>query len=98
MWLPHPSDALWQTLASDRGPVPRREDIAHRSVRHPLLATLGRDRSRRTIIRCRCIPATARHVRSMCYARCCWACLPTTPHWSRGTSSSCARISKPMRR
>lgn len=45
LWLPHPSDALWQTLASDRdrGPVPRREDIAHRSVRHPLLATLGRD-------------------------------------------------------
>lgn len=43
LWLPHPSDALWQTLASDHGPVPRREDIAHRSVRHPLLATLGRD-------------------------------------------------------
>lgn len=45
LWLPHPSDALWQTLASDRdrGPVPRRQDIAHRSVRHPLLATLGRD-------------------------------------------------------
>lgn len=45
LWLPHPSDALWQTLASDRdrGPAPRRQDIAHRSVRHPLLATLGRD-------------------------------------------------------
>ncbi len=43
LWLPHPSDALWQTLASDHRPVPRREDIAHRSVRHPLLATLGRD-------------------------------------------------------
>jgi exodeoxyribonuclease V gamma subunit len=43
LWLPHPSDQLWQTLADVRGPVARRDDISHRSVGHPLLATLGRD-------------------------------------------------------
>ncbi|OFJ55584.1 exodeoxyribonuclease V subunit gamma [Mycolicibacterium grossiae] len=43
LWLPHASDALWQTLRGRRGPVPRRDDDSHRSVGHPLLATLGRD-------------------------------------------------------
>ncbi|SKR98130.1 exodeoxyribonuclease V, gamma subunit [Mycobacteroides abscessus subsp. bolletii] len=43
LWLPHPSDTLWHTLRAEHGPVPRREDISHRAVRHPLLATLGRD-------------------------------------------------------
>ncbi|MDT5091579.1 MAG: exodeoxyribonuclease gamma subunit [Mycobacterium sp.] len=43
LWLPHPSDNLWQQLAAERGPIPRRDDTSHRSVRHPLLATLGRD-------------------------------------------------------
>ena len=43
LWLPHPSDRLWQTLKSYRGPVPRRTDPGHRDVGHPLLATLGRD-------------------------------------------------------
>ncbi len=43
LWLPHPSAALWTTLADLRGPVPRREDTSHRLVGHPLLATLGRD-------------------------------------------------------
>ena len=43
LWLPHPSDELWTSLASDRGPIPRREDTTHRQVHHPLLATLGRD-------------------------------------------------------
>ncbi|MUM19650.1 exodeoxyribonuclease V subunit gamma [Mycobacterium sp. CBMA271] len=43
LWLPHPSDTLWSTLRDELGPIPRREDIGHRSVHHPLLATLGRD-------------------------------------------------------
>lgn len=43
LWLPHPSDALWQALRGVRGSVPRREDTSHRQVGHPLLATLGRD-------------------------------------------------------
>lgn len=43
LWLPHPSNALWQALSAVRGTVPRRQDISHREVGHPLLATLGRD-------------------------------------------------------
>ncbi|HNF04370.1 MAG TPA: exodeoxyribonuclease V subunit gamma, partial [Mycobacterium sp.] len=43
LWLPHPSAALWTALAGERGTIPRREDTSHRSVGHPLLATLGRD-------------------------------------------------------
>lgn len=43
LWLPHPSDALWQALRGVRGSVPRRGDSSHRVVGHPLLATLGRD-------------------------------------------------------
>ncbi len=43
LWLPHPSDALWQKLSADRGGIPRRDDTSHRQVDHPLLATLGRD-------------------------------------------------------
>lgn len=43
LWLPHPSDTLWHTLCAEHGAVPRREDTGHRAVRHPLLATLGRD-------------------------------------------------------
>ncbi|CRZ16217.1 exodeoxyribonuclease V subunit gamma [Mycolicibacterium neworleansense] len=43
LWLPHPSDDLWQSLAGHTGPLPRREDSSHRDVGHPLLATLGRD-------------------------------------------------------
>lgn len=43
LWLPHPSDDLWQSLSPHSGPLPRREDNSHRDVRHPLLATLGRD-------------------------------------------------------
>ena len=45
LWLPHPSDALWEALrpvVAD-GTVPRGEDRSHDAVRHPLLATLGRD-------------------------------------------------------
>ncbi|MGH3959362.1 exodeoxyribonuclease V subunit gamma [Mycobacterium sp.] len=43
LWLPHPSDELWQKLVGTHGPIPRREDTSHRQVGHPLLATLGRD-------------------------------------------------------
>lgn len=43
LWLPHPSQPLWQALQDINQPVPRREDTSHRVVGHPLLATLGRD-------------------------------------------------------
>lgn len=43
LWLPHPSDALWQSLSDVHGVVTRREDTTHRRVGHPLLTTLGRD-------------------------------------------------------
>ena len=43
LWLPHPSDSLWQSLAGVHGHIARREDTSHREVGHPLLATLGRD-------------------------------------------------------
>ncbi len=43
LWLPHPSDNLWSRLKNARGAIPRRQDTSHRDVRHPLLATLGRD-------------------------------------------------------
>ena len=43
VWIPHPSDVLWRTLAGESGPLPRRHDQSHRRVDHPLLATLGRD-------------------------------------------------------
>ena len=35
LWLPHPSDALWQKLAGHHGAIPRREDTSHREVDHP---------------------------------------------------------------
>lgn len=43
LWLPHPSDDLWSSLRGVHGAVPRRADVTHRDVGHPLLATLGRD-------------------------------------------------------
>ena len=43
LWLPHPSAELWTVLGHLRGAIPRRDDDSHRSVNHPLLATLGRD-------------------------------------------------------
>jgi exodeoxyribonuclease V gamma subunit len=43
LWLPHPSDALWQSLTDLHSPIHRRNDTSHRNVGHPLLATLGRD-------------------------------------------------------
>ncbi|MHA3023638.1 exodeoxyribonuclease V subunit gamma [Mycobacterium sp. BMJ-28] len=43
LWLPHPSDHMWRSLAGHRTRIPRRDDTSHRHVGHPLLATLGRD-------------------------------------------------------
>ncbi len=43
LWLPHPSDALWQASTDARGVIPRRDDKGHRDVGHPLFGTLGRD-------------------------------------------------------
>jgi exodeoxyribonuclease V gamma subunit len=43
LWLPHPSDDLWQKLAGIHGAVPRAEDTSRRAAHHPLLETLGRD-------------------------------------------------------
>ena len=43
LWLPHPSDDLWQKLADIHGAVPRAEDSSRRAAQHPLLETLGRD-------------------------------------------------------
>ncbi|MET0999101.1 MAG: exodeoxyribonuclease V subunit gamma [Marmoricola sp.] len=43
LWLPHPSEALWEQLGDLVGAVPRVEDVSHERVGHPLLASLGRD-------------------------------------------------------
>ena len=45
LWLPHPSDALWDELApmAAEGPVPRAVDRSFDAARHPLLVSLGRD-------------------------------------------------------
>ncbi|GGU24412.1 exodeoxyribonuclease V subunit gamma [Nocardioides albus] len=43
LWLPHPSEALWEALAGLDGTVARTADRSHDAVGHPLLATLGRD-------------------------------------------------------
>jgi exodeoxyribonuclease V gamma subunit len=43
LWLPHPSDDLWQRLTDLQAPTPRHADASHRRARHPLLASLGRD-------------------------------------------------------
>lgn len=43
LWLPHPSDALWQALGGLRGAVPRADDDSRGGTAHPLLQTLGRD-------------------------------------------------------
>jgi exodeoxyribonuclease V gamma subunit len=43
LWLPHPSDDLWQKLNGMHGAVPRNEDTSRHAAHHPLLETLGRD-------------------------------------------------------
>ena len=43
VWMPHPSEALWQSLLTASPPVWRREDHSHVGIEHPLLAAMGRD-------------------------------------------------------
>jgi exodeoxyribonuclease V gamma subunit len=43
LWLPHPSQALWDLLRSTEPPVWRRDDHSHVGVAHPLLAAMARD-------------------------------------------------------
>ncbi len=43
LWMPHPSDTLWQKLSGMHTVVPRAQDTSRREVGHPLLETLGRD-------------------------------------------------------
>jgi exodeoxyribonuclease V gamma subunit len=43
LWLPHPSDELWQALAGTHGSIPRSQDESRRAADHPLLDTLARD-------------------------------------------------------
>lgn len=45
LWLPQTSPLLWEALtpAAEEGPVRRASDTTARLVRHPLLASLGRD-------------------------------------------------------
>lgn len=43
LWLPHPSDDLWQALKDTHGAVPRRDDTSRLAAKNPLLETLGRD-------------------------------------------------------
>jgi exodeoxyribonuclease V gamma subunit len=44
VWLPHPSPALWRTVAGSRPAGPRRgDDPSGELIRVPLLASLGRD-------------------------------------------------------
>ena len=43
LWLPHPSNDLWQALADVHQPVPRKDDTSRHRAHHPLLDTLGRD-------------------------------------------------------
>jgi len=43
LWLPQASGALWDSASHLVGPVPRDSDQSAALVRHPLLASLGRD-------------------------------------------------------
>lgn len=44
LWLPQPSPAAWDAVAASAcGVVPRDEDDSALAIRHPLLASLGRD-------------------------------------------------------
>ncbi|MBS9534967.1 exodeoxyribonuclease V subunit gamma [Mycobacterium sp. M1] len=43
LWLPHPSDELWQALRGLHGAVVRGADDSRLLASHPLLQTLGRD-------------------------------------------------------
>lgn len=43
LWLPHPSDPLWQSLRASPAVGWRADDQSHVAVAHPLLAAMGRD-------------------------------------------------------
>lgn len=43
IWLPHPSPAMWETLARRAAPTRRADDDSALVVRHPMPAALGRD-------------------------------------------------------
>jgi exodeoxyribonuclease V gamma subunit len=43
LWLPHPSDRLWVSLADAHPATWRRDDRSHVGVAHPLLAAMARD-------------------------------------------------------
>jgi exodeoxyribonuclease V gamma subunit len=43
LWLPHPSDALWQQVRTRPPTGWRRDDHSHVDVTHPLLAAMARD-------------------------------------------------------
>lgn len=43
LWLPHPSPELWTELSGRVSAGARADDTSAQQVRHPLLATLGRD-------------------------------------------------------
>ncbi len=43
LWMPHPSDALWQQLRERVATGWRRDDDSHVGIDHPLLAAMGRD-------------------------------------------------------
>jgi exodeoxyribonuclease V gamma subunit len=43
LWFPHPSDALWRSLAGTHTRIPRSEVTDEQEGGHPLLTTLGRD-------------------------------------------------------
>ncbi len=43
LWVPHPSPVLWERLAGAAGASRRADDTSVLRVRHPLLASLGRD-------------------------------------------------------
>ena len=76
VWLPHPSPALWRALAGDVGTIARSADDSHQRVRHPLLASLGRDT--RELQRALSTGALATDV-ELVGASCCAACRAIPP-------------------
>jgi exodeoxyribonuclease V gamma subunit len=64
LWLPHPSNALWERLAAAGTTAgDRASDTSHQAADHPLLATLGRD-SRELQLSLAVAPASDRHLPS----------------------------------
>nr|WP_296775007.1 exodeoxyribonuclease V subunit gamma [Rhodococcus sp. (in: high G+C Gram-positive bacteria)] len=43
LWIPHPSEAMWNELTRQPRVARRREDLSALAVEHPLLASLARD-------------------------------------------------------